>query len=51
MKENAFVDKRKNIFWAWKDYLYKHKNAINSIASINRRLLLTESLMRIRAMA
>lgn len=47
MKENAYVDKRRHILWAWKDYLKKQKNACNSVAAVNRRLLLTESFMRI----
>jgi len=51
MKENAYVDKRQNIWWAWKDYLLKRKNALNTMSGINRWLLLTEAMMRIRGEA
>ena len=51
VREDAIVDKRQNIWWAWRDHVRKERNALNTVFGIGRRLLATEVFMRIKAMA
>jgi hypothetical protein len=51
VKNNVYVDKRRNIFCIWADYIKKEKNAVNLIGAIARRQLRMEVFTRIRLVA
>jgi hypothetical protein len=51
MKNNTYVDKTKNIFLVWKDYVRREKNAIHVIGAITRKYLRMEVFSRIRLVA
>ena len=51
MKKNTYIDKRKNIFLHWVDYVRKEKNAVNVIGAITRKNLRMEVWSRIRLAA
>lgn len=48
---NVYVDKRRNIFCIWADYVKKERNAVNLIGAIARRNLRMEVFSRIRLVA
>ena len=37
VRNNVYVDKRRNIFCIWAEYIKKEKNAVNLIGAIARR--------------
>lgn len=39
---NTYVEKRRDIFVTWKDYVKREKNAVNVIGALARRTLRTE---------
>jgi hypothetical protein len=45
------VDRRRNIFCIWADYIKKEKNAVNLIGAIARRQMRMEVFTRIRLVA
>jgi hypothetical protein len=51
VKNNVYVDKRRNIFCVWADYIKKEKNAVNIIGAIARKQLRMEVFSRIRLVA
>ena len=51
MKNNTYIDKRRNIFCVWADYIKREKNAINVIGAIARKNLRMEVFSRIRLVA
>jgi hypothetical protein len=48
---NTYVDKKRNIFCVWADYIKKEKNAMNVIGAIARKNLRMEVFSRIRRVA
>jgi hypothetical protein len=48
---NVYVDRRRNIFCIWADYIKKEKNAVNLIGAIARRQMRMEVFTRIRLVA
>ena len=48
---NVYVDRRRNIFCIWADYIKKEKNAVNLIGAIARRHMRMEVFTRIRLVA
>ncbi|CDW85127.1 UNKNOWN [Stylonychia lemnae] len=48
---NTYIDKKRNIFCVWADYVKKEKNAVNVIGAITRKLLRMEVFSRIRLVA
>jgi hypothetical protein len=51
IKNNTYVDKQRNIFCVWADYIKREKNAINVIGAIARKNLRMEVFTRIRLVA
>ena len=51
IQNNTYVDKRRNIFCVWADYIKKEKNAVNVIGAIARKALRMEVFTRIRQQA
>lgn len=51
MRDNHYVDKRRNILLVWRDYIKAEKNAVNVIGAIARRTLRMEVFQRIRLVA
>ena len=51
MNNNTYVDKKKNIFCVWADFIKREKNAVNVIGAIARRNLRMEVFSRIRLAA
>ena len=51
VKNNVYVDRRRNIFCIWADYIKKEKNAVNLIGAIARRQMRMEVFTRIRLVA
>jgi len=51
IQNNTYVDKKRNIFCVWADYIKKEKNAINVIGAIARKNLRMEVFTRIRLVA
>jgi hypothetical protein len=47
----VYVDKRRNIFCVWAEYIKKEKNAVNIIGAIARKQLRMEVFSRIRLVA
>ena len=39
---NTYIEKRRNIFCTWRDFIKREKNAVNVIGAIARRTLRTE---------
>ena len=37
VRNNVYVDKRRNIFCIWADYVKRERNAVNVIGAIARR--------------
>ena len=50
-ENNVYVDKRRNIFCVWAEYIKKEKNAVNIIGAIARKQLRMEVFSRIRLVA
>jgi hypothetical protein len=50
-QNNVYVDKRRNIFCVWAEYIKKEKNAVNIIGAIARKQLRMEVFSRIRLVA
>jgi hypothetical protein len=50
-QNNVYVDKRRNIFCIWAEYIKKEKNAVNIIGAIARKQLRMEVFSRIRQVA
>lgn len=51
VRGNVYVDKRRNIFCIWADYIKREKNAVNLIGALARRQLRMEVFSRIRLVA
>ena len=51
MKDNHYIDKRRNILLVWRDYIKQEKNAVNVIGAIARKTLRMEVFQRIRLVA
>jgi len=51
INNNTYIDKRRNIFCVWADYIKKEKNAVNVIGAITRKHLRMEVFSRIRLVA
>jgi hypothetical protein len=51
INKNHYIDKRKNIFTTWADYIKREKNAINTIGALGRKILRMEVWSRIRLIA
>lgn len=51
IQNNVYVDKRRNIFCVWAEYIKKEKNAVNIIGAIARKQLRMEVFSRIRLVA
>lgn len=51
VRNNVYVDKRRNIFCIWAAYIKKEKNAVNLIGAIARKNLRMEVFSRIRLVA
>lgn len=51
LHNNTYVDKRRNIFCVWADYIKQEKNAINVIGAIARKNMRMEVFSRIRRAA
>jgi hypothetical protein len=49
--KNHYIDKRKNIFTTWADYVKREKNAINTIGALTRKYLRMEVWSRLRLVA
>lgn len=39
---NTYIEKHRNIFMTWRDFVRREKNAVNVIGAIARRTLRTE---------
>lgn len=48
---NTYVEKKRNIFCVWADYIKREKNAVNVIGAIARKNLRMEVFSRIRLVA
>lgn len=48
---NVYIDKKRNIFLVWADFIKKEKNAVNVIGAIARKNLRMEVFSRIRLVA
>ena len=42
VKDNHYIDKRRNILLVWRDFIKAEKNAVNVIGAIARRTLRME---------
>ncbi len=51
VKNNVYIEKRRNILNTWRDYVRREKNAVNVIGAIARRTLRIEVFRRIRMAA
>ena len=51
VRENHYIDKRRNIVLVWRDYIKQEKNAVNVIGAIARKTLRMEVFQRIRLVA
>lgn len=51
VRDNHYIDKRRNILLVWKDYIRQEKNAVNVIGAIARKTLRMEVFQRIRLVA
>jgi len=51
MRNNTYVEKRRNIFCVWADYIKKEKNAINTIGALARKSMRMEVFTRVRLVA
>lgn len=51
MKNNVYIEKRRNILNTWRDFVRREKNAVNVIGAIARRTLRIEVFQRIRMVA
>jgi hypothetical protein len=51
VKDNYYIDKRRNILLVWKDFIRQEKNAVNTIGAIARKSLRMEVFHRIRLTA
>lgn len=51
MRDNHYIDKRRNILLVWRDYIRQEKNAVNVIGAIARKTLRMEVFQRIRLVA
>jgi len=49
--ENTYVEKKRDIFVTWRDFVKREKNAVNVIGALARRTLRTEVFQRIARMA
>jgi len=51
MSNNTYIEKDRNIFCQWADFVKREKNAVNVIGAIARRYLRAEVFQRIRMVA
>lgn len=51
MQNNTYIEKDRNIFCQWADFVKREKNAVNVIGAIARRYLRAEVFQRIRMVA
>jgi hypothetical protein len=51
VRDNHYIDKRRNILLVWRDYIRQEKNAVNVIGAIARKTLRMEVFQRIRLVA
>lgn len=51
VKNNVYIEKRRNILNTWRDFVRREKNAVNVIGAIARRTLRIEVFRRIRMAA
>jgi len=51
INNNTYIDKKRNIFCCWADFIKKEKNAVNVIGAIARKQLRMEVFSRIRLVA
>jgi hypothetical protein len=51
VKNNVYIEKRRNILCTWRDFVRREKNAVNVIGAIARRTLRIEVFRRIRMVA
>ena len=51
MKDNHYIDKRRNILLVWRDFIRRERNACNVIGAIARKTLRMEVFQRIRLVA
>jgi hypothetical protein len=51
VKNNVYIEKRRNILCTWRDFVRREKNAVNVIGAIARRTLRIEVFRRIRMIA
>lgn len=51
MNNNVYIDRRRQIFLTWREYVKKEKNSVNVIGAIARRTLRIEVFRRIRMVA
>ena len=48
---NTYIDKKRNIFSVWADFIKREKNAINVVGAITRKYMRMEVFSRIRLAA
>jgi hypothetical protein len=51
VKDNHYIDKRRNILLVWREFIDREKNAVNVIGAIARKTLRMEVFQRIRLVA
>lgn len=51
VKNNVYIEKKRNILCTWRDFVRREKNAVNVIGAIARRTLRIEVFRRIRMVA
>lgn len=51
INNNTYIDKKRNIFCVWADFIKREKNAVNTIGAIARKQLRMEVFSRIRLVA
>lgn len=42
MQNNVYINKKRNIFCSWREYVRREKNAVNVIGAIARRTMRIE---------
>jgi hypothetical protein len=48
---NAYIDRRRNIFCVWAEYVKKERNCLNAVYAIGRKYMKLEVFARIRRLA
>lgn len=51
MNNNVYIDKKRQIFTTWREFVRAEKNSVNVIGAIARRTLRIEVFRRIRMVA